>query len=245
MAPPIPFNPGLERVVDAVEKFRKPLAPLTEALPTFPALERIAASLGRIYPAERTRTEQIEAPNPRHPAPEVSHDPEFCRLRVNGRTYDFPRPQQRIVIQALFRAWEAAGRSDGTGVSAGTLAKLVDSQAARFRVPRLFEGHKAWRTIVRPVGKGLYALYLSTRRRRATEGPKKDHTQGPLADRARCQVGAHGTPSDATPVPSRARASAAIAGRVASNGGGRPAHPAPSRRSSPPVQPQRGRRSTR
>jgi hypothetical protein len=117
----------------------------------------------------------------------VLHDPEFSRLVVHGMEYRFKQAQQRQVIKALFHARERAGGRDGAGVSGAALAEVVDSQACRFHVSRLFYGHKAWNTIIRATSKGMYALFLNE----VTEQPQNDQPRQPKRNRRRSRIGRH------------------------------------------------------
>ena len=152
----------------------------------------IAALTGEPGPAP---TPTVRAAEPQVKA--ELHDPEFCWLIVHGTEYRFERPQQRQVVKSLFEARKRAGGRDGAGVSGTDLASAANSDACRFHVSRLFYRHQAWNTIVRPISKGVYALFLTE----VAGQPQKNHARQPKRNQRRARIGRHGRNKDAPHQP--------------------------------------------
>lgn len=116
---------------------------------------------------------------------EVTHASDFLWLRVGSDLYEFTTTSQRQIIEALYGAWNAAGKRDGAGMTEAGIQEEVETRVSRVRMDRIFKGNRAFGSIVRRVRKATWALYLhehppsaeSARRKRVT---KKKPTSRPL-----------------------------------------------------------------
>jgi hypothetical protein len=91
---------------------------------------------------------------------EIRTAPDFTWMVVRGVRYTFKPGIQANTIRVLFEAWKASGCQDGSGLSEQAIGRQVESSAQRFRIDRAFEGSKALDVILRPSGKGQWALFL-------------------------------------------------------------------------------------
>ena len=98
---------------------------------------------------------------------EIGHGGDFTWLKVGSKRYAFVKGMQVETIKALFEEWLKGG--DGAGLAEETIGEKVRSSAARFRVQATFHKHPALGTILRPCGKGQYALFLSEELRKEAE----------------------------------------------------------------------------
>lgn len=142
----------------------------------------------------------------------VTHAADFSWLNIDGRRYEFRRPQQARVIAKLFEAWETSGRIDGAMLRIATLAEAADSNSDRFRIGKLFDRHPALNEILRSPNKGCWALFLNADQ----ETPEKDRLVGTMAGRRVAQAVDHDRQHKKTRDPSRAGAAPANTPRVAS-----------------------------
>lgn len=91
--------------------------------------------------------------------PRVADD--FAWMVVDGVRYTFKLGRQAGSIRELYQAWIDGGRRDGTGMSEKLIGERIESSAERFRIDRVFEDHPILQRVLRPCGKGQWALYLA------------------------------------------------------------------------------------
>lgn len=94
-------------------------------------------------------------------AREVRVAPDYTWMAVDGVHYTFKLGRQADSIRVLYQAWVDAGRRDGTGMSEKLIGERIESSAERFRIDRVFEDHPILHRVLRPCGKGQWALYLA------------------------------------------------------------------------------------
>ncbi len=94
-------------------------------------------------------------------AREVRVAPDYTWMDVGGVRYTFKLGRQADSIRELYRAWDDGGRRDGTAVSEKLIGERIESSAERFRIDRVFEDHPILLRVLRPCGKGQWALYLA------------------------------------------------------------------------------------
>lgn len=92
-------------------------------------------------------------------AGEHLHADDFSWIIWNGIKYDFTKGNQSESIRALWNSWEKGMKRDGCGLKEETIAQLVDSQSVDFRLGKVFRNHPAWGVVIRPVSKGVFALF--------------------------------------------------------------------------------------
>lgn len=111
-----------------------------------------------------TAPPQSSTAQPHDSAPPLSKQPshgsDFAWMIVGEVKYVFPKPQQARVIELLYREWRAGGQRDGCGVWESTLAEGIGASSS-FRVAKVFASHPILGSILRSVGKGVWALYLN------------------------------------------------------------------------------------
>lgn len=118
------------------------------------ALGCLELALGQMDPAAHEEAAGSLAENQ-----DISHASDFSWLLAYGRRFDFQTPRQREVIRVLFRAWNAGG--DGAGMTEAAILEELGAPIARLRVKRAFKGHPAMDQILKPIGKGQWALFLA------------------------------------------------------------------------------------
>lgn len=91
--------------------------------------------------------------------PRCAHADDFTWIVWYGTKYDFAKGNQAESIKALWESWERSGRRDGCGLSEATIGQKCQSSNDNFRLAHVFRDHDAWGTVIRPVGKGVFALY--------------------------------------------------------------------------------------
>jgi hypothetical protein len=109
------------------------------------------------------RLSMVPAPAPTavtDPTAEFSHGDDFTWIVFAGVKYDLVKGNQSEAIRALWESWERGGRRNGCGLSENTIGAKCGSASDRFRLAQVFRGHPAWGTIIRPSGKGVFALFL-------------------------------------------------------------------------------------
>ncbi len=104
-------------------------------------------------PVERRGDEAI--------ARKVRVAPDFTWMDVDGVHYSFKLGRQADSIRVLYQAWIDSGRRDGIGMSEKLIGERIESSAERFRIDRVFEDHPILQRVLRPCGKGQWALYLA------------------------------------------------------------------------------------
>lgn len=87
------------------------------------------------------------------------HAEDFTWVIWYGQRYTFTKGNQAESVKALWESWERSGRRDGCGLSQATIKEKVESSDDEFRLAPVFRGHPAWKTMIRPSGKGAFALY--------------------------------------------------------------------------------------
>jgi len=90
-------------------------------------------------------------PTPPAKADAPTHSPDFTSVDWGGERYTFSKGQQAAAVRVL---WEAGGHS----LTQETIGERVGSDATRFRLAKLFHGHRAWGTMIVPDGKGCYRI---------------------------------------------------------------------------------------
>lgn len=100
--------------------------------------------------------------------PEFRHAEDFTWVVWVGVKFDFSKGNQSESVRALWEAWEAGGRRPACGLSEKTIGEKCQSSNNNFRLAHVFRRHRAWGTIIRSIGRGKYALFVS-------ESPK-NHT---------------------------------------------------------------------
>lgn len=91
--------------------------------------------------------------------PKISHAADFSWVRRGDELFNFTTPQQRAMITALYKSWEEGG--DGASLSTEHLREVTGSSAFDFRIDKVFKNHPVRECVLRPVGKGNWALYLN------------------------------------------------------------------------------------
>jgi hypothetical protein len=102
-----------------------------------------------------------------------THSADFTAVHWYGVDYRFAKGLQAAAVQVLWQAWE-----EGTpGLSQATIAEQIGSANDHFRLEHVFkptnkrtgkrEAHPAWGSMIRTVGKGIFALW-----RPVLESPK-------------------------------------------------------------------------
>jgi hypothetical protein len=101
-----------------------------------------------------------DPPKPGAPvSPEFAHAEDFTWMIFGGFKYDFSKGNQSESIKALWESWERGGRRDGCGLSEKTIGEKCGSAADDFRLAHVFRNHPAWGEVIRPVQKGVFALF--------------------------------------------------------------------------------------
>lgn len=83
---------------------------------------------------------------------------DFTWVVFAGQSYQFSKGVQANVIRALWEAWERSGKRFGHGLGEEAIGAKVDSSATKFRLAHVFRDHPAWKTLIRSVSKGVFAL---------------------------------------------------------------------------------------
>lgn len=86
---------------------------------------------------------------------------DFTWMDVDGVRYTFKPGRQADSIRVLYQAWVDSGRRDGSGMSEELIGEKTGSEAERFRIGRVFEGHSILDRVLRSCGKGQWALYFA------------------------------------------------------------------------------------
>lgn len=94
-------------------------------------------------------------------AREVRVAADYTWMDVGNVRYSFKLGRQADSIRVLYEAWIDGGRRDGTGISEKLIGERIESSAERFRIDRVFEDHPVLQRVLRPCGKGQWALYLA------------------------------------------------------------------------------------
>jgi hypothetical protein len=83
-------------------------------------------------------------------------------VTAHGVMYTFTKQQQALVVSALATERERAGGRDGAGLREKQIGELIGSSSNTFRLQDVFKGHPSWKKLIRPVGKGAWALFLDS-----------------------------------------------------------------------------------
>lgn len=141
-----------ERAMDYLQQATGPPArPLSQC----PDLGAEGGSTGSEDEVESSR-DAVDAP-----PPICKHDPDFTWVIWYGKKFTFSPGNQAETVRHLWESWKRSGRQDGCGLSQEALRSRVHEEGARqqFRVDHLFRDHPALGTMIRKVGKGVWALY--------------------------------------------------------------------------------------
>ncbi len=94
---------------------------------------------------------------------QVEHAEDFTWLTVEGEHYQFSKGNQAGVIRVLYENWVRSGGRDGAGLTEEAISEAIGSGSVKFRIQETFRQHPALGTILRPAGRGIYALFLRDR----------------------------------------------------------------------------------
>ncbi len=95
--------------------------------------------------------------------PQCSHGTDFLWVTWYGTRYEFAKGNQAGAVRELWREWEQGGQQGGCGLSQETLQQRVAPHSHHsFQLRAIFRRgknfHPAWGTMIKRVGKGIYAL---------------------------------------------------------------------------------------
>ncbi len=90
---------------------------------------------------------------------ECSHAEDFAWIVWFGTKYDLTKGNQAESMRALWASWERGGRRNGCGLSEKTIGEKCSSESNDFRLAHVFRGHPLWGTVIRPVSKGVFAMF--------------------------------------------------------------------------------------
>jgi hypothetical protein len=137
---------------------KSPALPVTQQPPATPAPLIPPTEPAGARSCDQTR--RVRDLDPR----ECSHAPDYTSVIWFGVRYEFAKGLQAESVRALWEAWEIGGH----GLSEGTIREVTRSGNNRFRLWHVFapkdketgkrKPHKAWGTMIRPTGKGIYRL---------------------------------------------------------------------------------------
>lgn len=83
-----------------------------------------------------------------------THAEDFTSVDWYGTRFKFSKGLQAEVVRVLWKVWQ-----DGHhGLSEKTIGANAGSNSERFRIAHVFRKHEAFKTMIRPSGKGVYCL---------------------------------------------------------------------------------------
>jgi hypothetical protein len=96
------------------------------------------------------------------PLSQFEHADDFTWVIFAGQHFAFSKGNQSESVRALWGSWEKSGRTDGCGLSEKTIGEKCGSENNNFRLQHVLRDHPAWGTIIRPVSKGIFALFAES-----------------------------------------------------------------------------------
>jgi len=85
---------------------------------------------------------------------------DFSWVKWADTIYTFKKGNQAETIRCLWEEYERSGHQNGCGLSEKTIAEKLGASEDNFTIRHTFRNHSAFKTILRRVGRGQWALWF-------------------------------------------------------------------------------------
>jgi len=160
-------GPGLSTLQEVQRAQWDQVASTVCAKPTF-ALAFLRTNERDLFFAVVRRGPVHVEDNPPTVQPDFAHADDFTWVLFAGTKYEFKKGNQAESVRALWEAWERGGRRNGCGLGEKAIGMKCGSSDNDFRLAHVFRRHTTWRGLIRPVSKGVFALFLPESRENPT-----------------------------------------------------------------------------